>query len=119
MIPFQDIKPLLIFLSENYNITTQLLMKINEFNLQNTDLWTVVENNQIINLPNIDRFEQTYNLFGNKIEFIQWKSFDISMKIYVGAKRLVFATTNTNHIDKIYTMARDIGIKNVVITMRF
>ena len=120
MIPFNDIKTLIEYFNYNY-VNTELLMKVNSFNLQRNDIWNVVENSQVLSLPNIDRLEQTYELFTNSridIEYIQWKSFDISLKIYVEARRFVFTTTNTLDIEMVYSMGKNMDIKNIVITMK-
>lgn len=123
MIPFSDMEPFFQNLQNNF-VNTELHMKVNGLNRNSNDLWDVEEVSQLLSFKTFDRFKNSYELFRSSnvdIEYIQYKSFETSIKIYVKAHRLVIALNDSFQdlvLQEIRDFAKNMNISNVVITFR-
>jgi hypothetical protein len=123
MIPFSDIEPFLDYLDNNY-VNTSLYMKVNGMNRQSNDFWNVEEVSQVLSFENIERFKSSYELFrssGTDVEYIQYKSFQTSVKIYVNAHRLVIAIKDSFEVPDlkiIHDYAKNMNISNIIVSLR-
>jgi hypothetical protein len=123
MIPFSDIEPFLEYLSNDY-MNTDLYMKVNNMNLQSNDLWDVEEISQVLSFTSMDRFRNSYELFRSSnidIEYIQYKSFQTSVKIYVKAHRIVIAIKDmfeTPDLKTVCEFAKNMNISNLVLSLK-
>lgn len=123
MIPFSDMEPFFQNLQENY-VNTGLYMKVNGLNHHSNDFWDVQDITQVLSFSSFDRFKNSYELFRSSnvdVDYIQYKSFETSVKIYVKPRRLVFALNNSlqyTNLQEIYDFAANMNITNVVITFK-
>ena len=123
MIPLSDIEPFLDYLDNNY-VNTALCMKVNGMNRQSNDFWNVEEISQVLSFDNIERFKSSYELFRSSsidVEYIQYKSFQTSVKIYVSARRLVITIKDSFELPDLQTIrdyATNMNISNIVISLK-
>ena len=123
MIPLSDIEPFLDYLDNNY-VNTALHMKVNGMNRQSNDFWNVEEISQVLSFDNIERFKSSYELFRSSsidVEYIQYKSFQTSVKIYVNAHRLVITIKDSFELPDLQTIreyATNMNISNIVISLK-
>ena len=123
MIPLSDIEPFLDYLDDDY-VNTSLHMKVNGMNRQPNDFWNVEETSQVLSFDNIERFKSSYDLFSSSsidVEYIQYKSFQTSVKIYVNAHRLVITIKDSFELPDLQTIreyATNMNISNIVISLK-
>lgn len=123
MIPLSDIEPFLDYLDNNY-VNTALCMKVNGMNRQSNDFWNVEEISQVLSFDNIERFKSSYELFRTSsidVEYIQYKSFQTSVKIYVSARRLIITIKDSFELPDLQTIrdyATNMNISNIVISLK-
>jgi hypothetical protein len=123
MIPLSDIEPFLDYLDNNY-VNTALCMKVNGMNRQSNDFWNVEEISQVLSFDNIERFKSSYELFRNSsidVEYIQYKSFQTSVKIYVSARRLIITIKDSVELPDLQIIrdyATNMNISNIVISLK-
>jgi len=123
MIPFSDIEPFLDYLDNNY-VNTSLYMKVNGMNRQSNDFWNVEEVSQVLSFENIERFKSSYELFRSSetdVEYIQYKSFQTSVKIYVNAHRLVISIKDSFEVPDlkiIHDYAKNMNISNIIVSLK-
>ena len=123
MIPLSDIEPFLDYLDNNY-VNTALCIKVNGMNRQSNDFWNVEEISQVLSFDNIERFKSSYELFRTSsidVEYIQYKSFQTSVKIYVSARRLIITIKDSFELPDLQTIrdyATNMNISNIVISLK-
>jgi len=123
MIPLSDIEPFLDYLDNNY-VNTALCMKVNGMNRQSNDFWNVEEISQVLSFDNIERFKSSYELFRSSsidVEYIQYKSFQTSVKIYVSSHRLIIGIKDSFELPDLQTIrdyATNMNISNLVISLK-
>uniref|UniRef100_A0A6C0D7H6 Uncharacterized protein n=1 Tax=viral metagenome TaxID=1070528 RepID=A0A6C0D7H6_9ZZZZ len=123
MLPFSDMEPFFQNLQNNF-VNTGLYMKVSGLNHQTHALWSVEEISQLLSFTNFERFKNSYELFRSSnidVEYIQYKSFETSMKIYVKANRIVFSFKDSLHdvdLQEIRDFARNMNITNVTILLK-
>ena len=123
MIPLSDIEPFLDYLDNNY-VNTALCMKVNGMNRQSNDFWNVEEISQVLSFDNIERFKSSYELFRSSsidVEYIQYKSFQTSVKIYVSARRLVITIKDSFELPDLQTIreyATNMNISNIIVSLK-
>jgi hypothetical protein len=117
---FSVIRPLIQHIYNNIGPNTELYLKTksktNEFN----GLWEVLENEELLLIPNIDRLENIYNLFTNsriEMEYIKVSGNSISLKLYPKSRRIVYSTNNHDTIPYIYNLAKSMNVSNLNIVM--
>ena len=122
MISFSDIEPFLNYLNNEY-VNTGLNMKVHNLNLNSNDFWNVTESTQTLSFANMDRLRSAYQLFyeSNKdVEYIQYKSFQNSIKIYVKVHKVVISVYNNQILDvqKIRELCQSMNIENILVSIR-
>ena len=123
MIPLSDIEPFLDYLDNNY-VNTALCMKVNGMNRQSNDFWNVEEISQVLSFDNIERFKSSYELFRSSsidVEYIQYKSFQTSVKIYVSARRLIITIKDSFELPDLQTIreyATNMNISNIIVSLK-
>ena len=123
MIPLSEIEPFLDYLDNNY-VNTALCMKVNGMNRQSNDFWNVEEISQVLSFDNIERFKSSYELFRSSsidVEYIQYKSFQTSVKIYVSSRRLIITIKDSFELPDLQTIrdyATNMNISNIVISLK-
>lgn len=123
MIPLSEIEPFLDYLDNNY-VNTALFMKVNGMNRQSNDFWNVEEISQVLSFDNIERFKSSYELFRSSsidVEYIQYKSFQTSVKIYVSSRRLIITIKDSFELPDLQTIrdyATNMNISNIVISLK-
>ena len=117
---FSVIKPLVQHMYNIIGVNTELHLKTkrktNEFN----GLWEVLENEELLLVPNIDRLENIYNLFTNtriEMEYIKVSGNNVSLKLYPRSRRIVYSTNNHDTIANIYNLAKSMNLSNLNIVM--
>ena len=123
MIPLSEIEAFLDYLDNNY-VNTALCMKVNGMNRQSNDFWNVEEISQVLSFDNIERFKSSYELFRSSsidVEYIQYKSFQTSVKIYVSSRRLIITIKDSSELPDLQTIrdyATNMNISNIVISLK-
>jgi len=123
MLQFSDIESFFNYLDNNY-VNTGLYMKVEGLNRESNDFWNVEETHQLLSFSNIDKFKNSYELFRSSnmnIEYIQYKSFQTSVKIYVNAHRLVLAIKDTNEMpdfNTIHAFAKSMNMNNIIVSLK-
>ena len=123
MIPFSDIEPFLQYLQDNF-VNTGLYIKVYGLNRNSNDLWDVEEISQLLSFQTFDQFKNSYELFRSSnidIEYVQYKSFETSVKIYVKSHRLVLSLRDSIqdlNLEEIRDFAKNMNLSNIVVTMK-
>jgi hypothetical protein len=78
----------------------------------------------VLSFDNIERFKSSYELFRSSsidVEYIQYKSFQTSVKIYVSSHRLIIGIKDSFELPDLQTIrdyATNMNISNLVISLK-
>ena len=113
---YQTFAPIVRYISNVIDQNAEYYIKVTGNINNSSDLWEVVNSEQLILINSMERLFQIYSLFQNShidMDYVKVCGYKISLKIYTKARRIVFSTKYERLIPDICEYAKQMNISNI------